>query len=316
MLDEVFYWILNMSIIASVFGVLICSVRFMKGCPKFVSYILWAVVLIRFLCPIGISSEYSLLNLVSELSERAMIRTVPLDNSVNNAENVLKFPELSASNMIQKAESYHPVTYETNVLEKFFARASIVWVIIAVSAIIAMLVLYYLSKSELKKAVPISDNIYEGTMVNTPTVYGIWKPKIVLPVGLDEEHKKYILAHEYVHIRRHDNVWRMLAILTACVHWFNPLSWILLKVFLKDCELACDVAAIKKMNTEERKDYARILLTYATADPAVFSSAFGSSKVKVRIKNVLSYKKLTVFSGVCFTCMVIILAFLLLTNAG
>jgi beta-lactamase regulating signal transducer with metallopeptidase domain len=186
---------------------------------------------------------------------------------------------------------------------------------VAIAAFIAMVALYILTKTELKKAVHLRDNIYEGVMVNTPTVYGIIRPKIVLPVGIEKEHLEYILAHERIHIRRHDNIWRMVAILTACIHWFNPLSWLFLRCFLEDCELSCDVTAVKRMKTEDRKYYAQILLVYATMEKTVFSSAFGSSKVKIRIKNVLSYKKLTLFSTICFMGMVFVIVYLLLTNA-
>ncbi|MHB8129725.1 MAG: M56 family metallopeptidase [Mobilitalea sp.] len=316
MLHEAFYWILNMSIIASVFGVLIYSLRFIKGFPKFASYVLWIVVLVRLLCPIGLSSDYSLLNMLSKVADKTYVKTIPIVDHLSDGEEGSELlPEFSMSNSIQAAATYNPITYKTNVLEGFFEITSIVWIILAIAAILAMMFLYFLTKTELRKATHLRDNIYEGTMVSTPTVYGLIRPKIVLPVGVSKEHLEYILAHEKVHIRRHDNIWRMLAILTACIHWFNPLSWLFLKSFLGDCELACDEAAVKKMKSEERKNYALTLLAYTSTDTTVFASAFGSSKVKVRIENVLSYKKLTLLSSICFVGMVIVMAYLLLTNA-
>jgi len=316
MLHEAFYWILNMSIIASVFGVLLYSLRFIKGFPKFASYVLWIVVLVRLLCPIGLSSDYSLLNMLSKVADKTYVKTVPIvDGEIDGKKGSELLPEFTLSNSIQGAATYNPITYKTNVLEVFFKIASIIWIILATAAIIAMMCLYYMTKSELRKATHLRDNIYEGTMVNTPTVYGLIKPKIVLPVGVSQEHLEHILKHEKVHIRRHDNIWRMLAILTACIHWFNPLSWLFLKSFLGDCELACDEAAVKKMKSEDRKNYALTLLAYTSTNTTVFASAFGSSKVKIRIENVLSYKKLTLFSTICFVGMVLVMAFLLLTNA-
>lgn len=311
MLHEAFYWILNMSIIASVFGVILYSLRFIKGFPKFASYVLWIVVLVRLLCPIGLSSDYSLLNMLSKAADKTYVKTIPILDHERDGED----SELTFSNSIQGAATYNPITYKTNVLEGFFKVASIVWLIIVIAAILAMMFLYYMTKSELKKATHLRDNIYEGTMVNTPIVYGIMKPRIILSVGVSKEHLEYILAHEKVHIRRHDNIWRMLAILTACIHWFNPLSWLFLKSFLSDCELACDEAAVKKMKSEDRKNYALTLLAYTSSDTTVFASSFGSRKVKVRIEKVLSYKKLTLFSTICFVGIVLVMAFLLLTNA-
>jgi beta-lactamase regulating signal transducer with metallopeptidase domain len=312
MLHEIFYWVLNMSILASVFGLLLYPLRFIKGFPKLASYALWSVVLIRLICPFGISSEYSLMNMIANVTEKTFVKTIPMGNA---KEDGYLLPELSFSNTMQGAASYEPIIYKTNGLESFFSTAAIVWLIVAISSIIAMVALYQLTKSELKKATHLQDNIYEGMMVNTPMVYGIIKPKIILPIGVETDHLAYIIAHESVHIRRHDNIWRMVAILAACIHWFNPLSWLFIKYFLEDCELSCDQAAVKRMKLEDRKYYAQILLTYTTRDKTVFTSAFGSSKVKVRIKNILSYKKLTLLSTISFMGMVLAVAFLLLTNA-
>jgi beta-lactamase regulating signal transducer with metallopeptidase domain len=317
MLHEAFYWVSNMSILATVFGILLYLLRLVKGFPKFARYLLWAVVFIRLLCPFGISSEFSLLSMISKAFPDTVVKTVPMeDRQVDEEGTSPLIPELSLSNTIQQADSYHPVTYKTDILEEFFDIASLIWVLIAAAALIAMTVLYFITKAELKRAVHLKNHVYQGGMVDTPTVYGIIRPRIVVPLGIEKEQMKYILAHENIHIRRHDNIWRMLAILAACIHWFNPFSWLFLKCFLGDCELACDEAAVKKMDAEERKKYAHALLTCASKNSTAFSSAFGSSKVKIRIENVLSFKKLTLFSTICFTCMAIITAFLLLTNAA
>jgi beta-lactamase regulating signal transducer with metallopeptidase domain len=317
MLHQIFYWVLNMSILASVFGILIYTLRYIKGFPKLASYVLWAVILVRMLCPVGISSEYSLLNLISNASEWQIVRTIPLEGPKDTGSALTqRMPQLSLSNTIQEADSYHPVVYKSNMFADFIKVASVVWIIVLTAEVIAIIFLYCLTQTELKKAVHLRGIVYEGDMVNAPAVFGIIKPKLILPTGMKKEHLRYILAHEKVHIRRHDNLWRMLAILAACIHWFNPLSWLFLRCFLKDCELACDETAIKMMNQEERKKYAMALLSCACDDITVFSSSFGSSKVKVRITNVLSYRRLTLFSAVCFILMVLTAAYLVLTNAA
>jgi beta-lactamase regulating signal transducer with metallopeptidase domain len=301
-----------MSIIASIFGILIYLIRFIKGMPKFGCYILWGVVFFRLVCPFGISSEYSLLSMLSRIISSTFVKTVTLKQA---ADGSVFSPKITLTNTIQGAATYEPFTYKTDRLEGFFKVASAIWLIVGIAAIISVIIMYHFAVMELKKAVHLRDNIYEGSMVETPTVYGIIKPQIVIPGGIGKEHMEYILAHENVHIKRRDNIWRMLAIITACIHWFNPFIWLFLGSFLKDCELACDERAVKTMAVEERKNYARTLLTYGAKEKTVFASAFGSSKVKVRIKNVLSYRKLTLFSTVCFIAMLLVLIFILITNA-
>lgn len=364
MLHEVFYWILNMSILGTLYGILLYSLRLIKGFPRYGSYVLWGVVFLRLTCPVGFSSRYSLLSLLSGAFSQTMIRTVTI-YEVSTQDQF----QLSLSNVVRAASDYHPVTYKTNILEGFFKTASAIWIIIAMAGILTTMILYLLSVSELKKAVHLRDNIYIGSMVDTPIVYGIIKPRIVLPEGSypresqgqvshcmnveqgelqespgqaplcesiereqlqgypenlslcenterDQLQKslEQVMLHERIHIKRRDNLWRMAAILTACIHWFNPFVWFFLRSFQRDCELACDAKAVKHMRTEERKDYARALLAYGSGEKTLFSSAFGSGIVKVRIRSVLTYRRLTVFSSLCFLVMALLIAFLLLTN--
>ncbi|MCO5385209.1 MAG: hypothetical protein NHB14_04960 [Desulfosporosinus sp.] len=64
MLAELFYWVLNMSIIGSVAGLLVLSLRKLKILPRFAVYVLWLLPLIRFWLPFGIANQYSLRSLV------------------------------------------------------------------------------------------------------------------------------------------------------------------------------------------------------------------------------------------------------------
>ncbi len=303
MMREAFYWILNMSIIATVYGMLLYTLRYIKALPRTVIYALWGVVLIRMICPVSFSSQFSLMNILSKLSERTVVKTVPVEDF-----------SLSLSNTIQGAATYQPITYKNGAWENFFTVASMIWLLVALAGILAMLILYGLTMSELKKAVLLRDNLYEGAMVSSPTIAGILHPRIILPLGMEDKKLEYILLHERLHESRRDNLWRMLAILAACIHWFNPLSWVFLKLFLNDCELACDEGVVKKLRLEERKEYARTLLTYADGDRTIFSSAFGSNKVKLRVLQVLSYRRLTWFSALCFGLLTVSVAVLLLTN--
>jgi beta-lactamase regulating signal transducer with metallopeptidase domain len=255
------------------------------------------------LCPVGISSKFSLVNILGRLAGTTVVKTVPVENF-----------SLSLSNTIQRATTYQPIAYKSSAWENFFTIASLIWLVIVLAGILAILILYGLTMSELKKAVLLRDNLYEGPMVNSPTVIGVLRPRIILPLDRDDNELSYILLHEGIHVGRSDNLWRMIAILAVCIHWFNPMSWVFLKLFLNDCELACDEGAIKKLNSEERKEYARTLLNYADGDRTIFSSAFGSNKVKLRVMKVLSYRRLTWFSIFFFGLLTVSVAVLLLTN--
>ncbi len=303
MLREAFYWILNMSIIATVYGMLLYILRYIKALPRTVIYALWGVVLLRMLCPVSFSSQLSLMNILSRLFDRTLVRTVPVEHL-----------DLTVSNTIQGALTYQPFTYKSDIYEKFFTVASVIWFLLALVGLLTILLMYGWTMTEMKKATLLRDNIYEGSMVTSPTIVGILRPRIILPLNIEEKKLEYILLHEKIHELRQDNLWRILAILAACIHWFNPLSWVFLKLFLNDCELACDEGVVKRLKPEERKEYARALVTYADADRMIFSSSFGNNKVKSRVLQVLSYRRLTWFSTFCFSILAIGVAVLLLTN--
>lgn len=304
MLGEICYWIFNMSIIASFMGLIILLIRKIKFIPHRVTVLLWLIPFIRMTVPVGINSPYSLMSLISKFTTRTVTVFQPADD--------LAF---SFTNSVMAADSYGPITYKVNILEKVFAVAGMVWAVVALAILITLTVLYITTKREIKDAKALRDNIYLSEKVTSPATYGIFRPRIVLPVSYDDKDLEFIVRHEKTHIRRLDNVWRILGFIAAAIHWFNPLSWVFLKIFLSDLELACDEMAVAGYDIDERKDYARTLLK-CTGSRSMLVSAFGGAKIRTRIENVLSYKQMTVFSAIGFSILVIVIIFTLLTNAG
>ena len=47
----------------------------------------------------------------------------------------------------------------------------------------------------------------------------------------------------------------------------------------------------------------------------MFASPFGGAKVRLRVKNILNYRKLSALSVVGFAALVLAIAYVLLTNA-
>ena len=301
MLSEIFYCVLNISIIGSVAGLVVLSLRKIKGLPRFAVYILWVLPLIRFWIPFGIANKYSLLSLISRFTTKTVVIWDGL-------------PPITASNSIMGANRYFPIEYKTDLLENVFHVASVVWIILCCAAILTTVLLYFFTKSELKSAEHIKDNIYKSDKITAAAVYGVVRPKIIIPAAIADGNLHYIILHEKVHIRRKDNLFRVVAVITACIHWFNPLSWVFLKCFFSDMELACDAKVLKGLNESQSKEYAGTILSFSSGK-ALFASAFGGAKTRVRIENILSYKKLTVLSTLCFAALVLAIAVILITNA-
>ena len=80
--------------------------------------------------------------------------------------------------------------------------------------------------------------------ITTPFVLGIFRPRIYLLSSLSEQEQEYILRHEQYHIRRGDHIFKLLAYVALCIHWFNPLVWLAFLLFSKDMEMSCDEAVV------------------------------------------------------------------------
>ncbi len=152
--------------------------------------------------------------------------------------------------------------------------------------------------------------VFTNDEIASPLVCGLFAPKIYLPTRMDfsnTELLRHILCHETMHIRRKDNWIKAVMLVTLCLHWFNPLVWIMSKYLASDLELACDEAVLRHYDKEDeiRKNYALSLLTMAITGnrPTLLYSAFSKTEVERRIQSVLQYRKtssLLLLVSICF----------------
>lgn len=335
MLNTVFYSLINMSIFASIIGLLLLMLRKIKYIPRQAIYWMWTLVLLKLIIPFSVSSRVSILNLTGSLVKKVVAVPGMEERSIS----------LSMSNSIGAADTYFPVTFETNQVEKIFSIASYVWIIGVAGSVILAGVIYFITCSRLKSATagfsipgmnaavdeqlyinkPVKNfnesskkaavPVYICEKIDTPMVQGVFRQRILIPKGcLGEPGLKYIILHENVHVKRKDNLIRIVSLLIACLHWFNPLAWIFMNKFTEDMEFTCDLRAVKELTSDERKDYAQTLLAVGTERQYRVMSAFGSSSIGKRVINVLSYKKISVFSLALILIFVTVVAAALLTN--
>lgn len=304
MLGEFFYWVFNMSIIASLTGLIILLIRTIRRIPRQITTFLWIVPFFRMCIPVGLNSSYSLMSLISHFTSRSLTIYQPADDI-----------EFTMTNMIMAANSYFPITYKIKLLDRVFDIASVIWVIVSLAIVLALGILYLNTMYEMKTSVHLRDNIYLSDKILSPAVYGVIRPRIILPSSYATKDIQYILKHEKMHIRRADNLWRILVFLVVSIHWFNPLSWLFLKLFLTDIELSCDECVLKNYNNEQAKEYALALIE-GVKSKNMFTSAFGGAKIRTRVENILSFKRMTWISFVGFSALVTTIIAVLLTNAG
>ncbi len=304
MLQEVFYWIFNMSITAALTGLLIMLVRLIKRIPRRLTTVLWIIPFLRMTIPLGLDSPYSLMSLLSKITTKTVVVFQPIEDI-----------SFSMMNSVMAANSYFPITYKVNILEKIFSVASVIWAVVALAIILMLTAIYFTTLYEIKDSKHLRDNIFLSEKITSPAAYGILRPIIVLPSSYEERDIELVIQHEKAHIRGLDNLWRVIAFLVVAVHWFNPFSWLFLKAFIADLELSCDERVLLKLGAERSKEYASALLE-CKQGATVFASAFGGARIRTRIENILSFKKLTWFSIMAFIALISVIFYVLLTNAG
>jgi len=294
-----------MSISASVAGLVVLLLCRIKRMPRRVACFLWIVPFIRMTLPFGIGSRFGLMTLIS----RFTTRTVTIEGIPEELGN------LSMTNFIMAANDYFPIRYKVNILARMFDIAALVWLIVAAALMFAFGIIYFITLSELKSALLLRDNIYISEKVTSPALYGVFRPRIVLPASYREKDLPYILMHEGKHLKRGDNLRRIIAFIITAVHWFNPLAWVFLREYLAQTELACDEEVLSGYDENERKQYA-LSLVNAAEGREMFTSAFGGARVRLRISRILSYKKLSAFSISAFTVLAAAVVYVLITNAA
>lgn len=299
-MENAFSLILDMTLTGSLVIALVLLGRFfLRKQPKIFSYALWAVVLFRLLCPVSISAPVSALNVAKPevaqtgqtISRVSFVLAEPVTISVSA-------PQTAAAPLVAK-KSVEPMTIAA-------------WVWLAGLGVMAVYSVcsYAALRKKLVGSVPLEGNVYLSDYVDSPFVMGVLLPKIYLPTSTPRSERRFILAHEQHHIRRFDHIWKLLAYLALCLHWFNPLVWLSFLLAGKDMEMSCDEAVIGKLGSHARADYAMALLRLSTKRTVIRGTplAFGEGDTKGRVKNMANWKKPKVWvSLVCAVACVIVL---------
>lgn len=306
-MGELFYWILNMSITAAIVGLAVSACRKIRKIPKRLLTVLWLAPFLRMIFPFTINSPFSILNLVARFTRKVLIMP-----------DLTDLAEFTLSNYMRVADSYFPILFRRDSYRVLFALSGWIWLSVALFLQTVWILAYRRTMKDLQDP----ENRKSGVLIvfskriKEPAVYGIWNPLIYLPMEYEKEINPYILAHEKMHIARHDNLKRILVVGIVCFHWFNPLAWRFLRYYLEDLEFACDEAVIAHYSQQQKKEYALTLIDRADhRKKAFFASAFGSSNLRMRLEHVLSYKKMSIYSSLCFTAFILLLLFTMLTNA-
>ncbi|MBQ8800565.1 MAG: hypothetical protein IJZ55_13505 [Lachnospiraceae bacterium] len=294
-MEKFFIELLNMGLTATWVVLAVLAVRGLcHKAPRSLVVALWGLVGLRLVCPFVMESVLSLIpsaEIVSPdilLAEQPKIHTgvTMLNSTVNPLLSEYFAPGYSVLGTPTPGASANPMQIIAFV-------AAVIWIVGMGLMFTYSLTSYLWLRHKVKVSLCYRDNIYICDSIATPFVFGVIKPRIYVPSGMEEEQMNCVIAHESAHLNRKDHWWKTLAFFLLSVYWFQPLLWISYLLFSKDIERACDERVVREMEPEDRKWYAEALVSCSLQKRRMFACplAFGEVGVKNRVKSVLNYKK-------------------------
>ena len=309
-------------------------------------YYIWLVVVLRLLLPFG--PEVSLMGKAYQAVDQAISQTAPLPPQQQpplNAPESNLAPAVGAEHHNETVSSpaddvttAHPLQ-DIGVL--LINQIWLVWLVAALGLLIRKITIYQGFMRYIRAGLtPVSDierldelsivaeqsgikkpiELCVNPLVSSPLLIGFFRPCIVLPsADIPEKDFRYIILHELTHYKRRDMFYKWLVQITVCLHWFNPLVYLMSREITKACEFSCDEAVLAKMGSGNAQDYGKTLLD-AMAAVGRYKENLGAvtlsenkQLLKERLGAIMSFKKaskaIRLLTGMLTLCIIFSAAF-------
>ena len=232
-------------------------------------YYIWLAVLIAMLLPVRFSMPQA-------------ANTIPAVSSVTQTEQTAQTAQVQNTVATAPAPQAKPGTtllqagtgFIKSVVNNRMNIIAYVWLAGAVILLLTHLAGYIRLVTKMRKAsVPVSCpelaaftkrkvSVRLWGNTSSPFLVGIVKPTLVLPAReFTEEQLNNILRHEMTHLKRHDILYKWAAVFVKCLHWFNPVIWVVTKQMNAECEISCDMAVTRNLSRDEEMSYIDTLLS-------------------------------------------------------
>lgn len=319
----------ELMISSSVLILAVCLLRFaLRGrvSPEYL-YRLWGLAALRLAIPWlyplkrvteTVKSRFSVMNAAYAVRERVIAGTQlePLADNVLTGR-VYGFDE--ASGPVSAARKAAGIDWQL-----WIAAIWVIGCLIMAGVLLVSVVRFHKMLVENRRsyqgAVPdfVTRKVYVVDGLSAPCYFGlgteegIYLPRF--PEG-QEDRVRHVLAHEMGHVKHGDRFWGILRSVMLCYYWVNPFVWIAAVLSRRDCELACDEAAVRMLGEEERYAYARTLIGLAAEQgkrsgwfsPAASMNG-GKRTVRERIRVLAKHPGRTAAMAAAFAVLAVILA--------
>ena len=286
-METVFLYFLNKSIAAIWMILAVLLLRIVtRRIPKWIYGILWIMVGIRLLCPIGFQSEWSVISSVHTVPEVIMYSAEPsIDSGFESVDQWIN-PKLPSGGSGDSLDGDQPMAV---VIE----YASYIWTAGIVLLTIYSTVRWLRLRKWVRASIKVKERVYICDDISAPFILGVFRPKVYLPSTLREEQMKIVLDHENAHLNRDDHWTKMIGFIVVILHWYNPLVWLAYQKMSEDIELACDEKVIRNVDEADKRKYIQVLLDLSQVRSVLINTplAFGEVAVKRRVSSIAQYKR-------------------------
>ena len=299
--------------------------------PKRTFPVLWCVVLVRLLAPFSVSSGASVYSFLQR-AQRAADAALP-----GIPENVTVKSDPTIWQTVQEL-TLGQETALAGLTEqgRQMQMLPVIWCIGAVFCGILFLASYLRCLRGFRRSVPVENGevrqwlhrhragrfitVRQSEGISAPLTYGIFRPVILLPGRVawgSSQELAYILQHEYVHICHWDGAVKLAMVAALCVHWFNPLVWIMTGLLSLDIELACDEGVLRRFGEQARVGYAMALIGMEEKKRSLMPlyNGFSKNAIEERIHLIMKYKKIRYMTVIAASLLVSATVLMFATSA-
>lgn len=315
--------VINMSIMAVPLIAAIAVIRFfaVHKLPKKTFYVMWAIVLYQLFIPFNLFAQLDVPSHIADLSDKVT------ENTINTADTTNIIIENTSHSVLY--DIFDTIDNTVNPINVNVSSLPLIWLAGFLCCAAYFIVTHLKFRRIYAQALPVdstfvrswkveySDSmrrkvkITQSELITSPITYGIFHPVILLPKTTDYNNEatlKYILLHEYTHIRRFDVLAKLLLVTALSVHWFNPFVWLMYMLANRDIELSCDETVVRKSNAntsvniksdyaltllalEEKKSVSALGVNFSRNTHFARNVHFGRNVMKERIESIMKIQK-------------------------
>jgi beta-lactamase regulating signal transducer with metallopeptidase domain len=287
---------------------------------------LWLVLLVRLLAPVPLATRWGVMNLWERDSAAPATSAGPMefkvsfpaDNPVAKGQPVSAGPTGATMPMEGRSSSLD-LPYSIWLAGFLVGLALLAW-----SGVQTALLAKQSRPASDERLIAIFDAIplkwrrgvalRISSGVQVPTLAGILRPQIWMPpewtAQFSDEELRCILLHELGHARRGDLAVQWLFAIAACIHWFNPLAWLVARAARLDRELACDAWVLSRDDADAAYGAALLKTVQLLCSPhrvpaTVVAMASGRRSLRVRIAGIGGFRPSRTGPGIAGVAMML-----------